>query len=186
MPGYVRRGFARSLLASSTLGVILLTLPVRAQVPDVAAAPPSRTASYVAAALGVAAAAGAASVFTAVGLHQVPVQGTGRPEPYVTATGLVAALGVHFTLVHLLVPELTRLRGPGDVAGARARGWELSRWAWLAGALGATTTVIGAGVEQDAFGQGQGLMLTGLFTVFLSALVADALELFGAWQGATR
>ena len=177
----------------SLLAFVLLNAPValaaEAEPPRVEAVPPLRTAAYVGSALGLAGAAGVASIFTAVSIHGAPVGANGRPEPFVTATGLVAALGVHFALVHWLVPELTRLGNTsaalGDVTAARARAWELGRWAWLGGALGAASTMIGAGIEHASFGSGQGVMLGGLVAVFFSALAADVLEIVGAWQGAT-
>lgn len=178
--------------AAPLFALLLLSAPFAhaepVEVARVEPVPPLRTAGYVASSLGLAAVAGAASIFTAVTIHQAPVQGNGRPEPFVTATGLVAALGVHFALVHWLVPELTRLGNTsaalGDVTAARARAWELGRWAWLGGALGAASTMIGAGIEHASFGSGQGVMLGGLVAVFFSALAADVLEIVGAWQGA--
>jgi hypothetical protein len=168
----------------------LFLLMLAAAPPEAAEVPPLGHAAFVATAVGVSLGAGALSVYLGTRPQDAVVQATGRPQPLVSAAGFGLSLGLNFALMHLFVPWLS---GLGDVDGSsadaalvRAEAWRHARWPLLASAAGLVATFVGAGLEQERFGRGQGVMLVGLGVMFFGTIVTDVLEAVGAWHGATR
>lgn len=166
---------------TTLLMLMLAAAPVEVSAPEATQGAPG--AAVVAAGTGVLTVSTLAAFTATVAIHLIPFSVDGRPNAWVTSSGLLAALGVHFAISHLGVPWLTSLLRPqNDVATLRETAWRSSRWAMLAGAVGAATTFVGAGLEESSFGRGQGVMVTGLLVTVASLIAFDVLEALGAWS----
>ncbi len=110
--------------------------------------------------------------------------------PWVVGLGFATGLAVEVGLSQLLAPLVAPLGDDalyaGTISGARAGGWERSRWAVLAGGAGLALYGAGAGLEQSRFGSGQLLISIGAATAFISALTYLGLELTGLVSGYER
>lgn len=120
---------------------------------------------------------------TLVAVHMAPLAIEGRPNPWVTAGGLGAMVGVNFGLSHLAVPWLaSTFRGDADTATLRGESFRITRWALIPGAVGAITYAVGAGLENASFGRGQGVMIAGALTSVLSMVVFDVVAAVAGWS----
>lgn len=105
----------------------------------------------------------------------------GRPDPLVTATGLLLGAAVQVALSPLLA-EAYRV-GDADPVGVRAQTWSLTRWPALSAAVGVLLFGAGALLERGAFGRGQGLMLAGAAVLLGSWIAFDVTAIIGARRG---
>lgn len=151
------------------------------------AASASAVALYTLSATLVSIASAGASGLGGAALPTIAFDATGRPQPLALAGGFVLAAGLHFTLVHLVVPELTRFANVdgfrGEVTAARAEGWRVSRWAAFTALGGLGALAIGAGVEQVSFSSGQWAMLAGVAVTLVAGVVWTVLDAVFSWSG---
>lgn len=169
---------------------LLATSSAFAQSTATADVPVAREAAYIASASAVSIGSAVLSIYLGTRLQAAYVEGTGKPEPYMTATGFALSLGLNFALTHLVIPSLTTLgnSGPyaGDISAARLEAWSYARWGLAGAVAGLATTFVGAGLEHAGFGRGQGVMLAGIVMMLVSTIATDALEAVGAWRGYTQ
>ncbi|MCA2979796.1 MAG: hypothetical protein INH37_16095 [Myxococcaceae bacterium] len=143
---------------------------------------------YAAVASGACLAVGALAGVAGAALPVARFSAESRPDPLAVAGGLVIGFAVNVTALHLLLPEVAAwLRGTGPAGGAaaRAEAFRFSRWPALGALAGLATFFVGAALERQDFGAGQGAMLAGAGLFAVGALSWDALEVIGAWQGVT-
>ncbi len=172
------------------VAVVALALCAAQSLADEVVAPPppassvalySVSASLVSlASLGVSGAAGAAVPLLAF-------DSAGRPQPIAVAGGFFIAAALHFSIVHLVVPELGRLANVegfvGEPSAARAEGWRISRWPAFAALAGLAVLGVGAGVEQVSFSSGQWAMIAGLGLTLVTGVVWTVLDAVFSWSG---
>jgi hypothetical protein len=140
-------------------------------------------AAYVTGSVLTIAAASVASGAAGVALYSSSVQHLGRPDPWATTAAFALTLTLDVTLTHLLLPAVAKLSGASSALDAlAAHAWETSRWAALAGVAGIAVFGLGAGLEQDHFGRGQGVLLAGVVTSLVGFVVWNVIEATSVWR----
>lgn len=120
-------------------------------------------------------------------VNSVEMQAIGRPSPVLTVANFGVAAALHYAVNHLVVPQLA-VTGERDassvqVAAARVEAWKWARWGVLSSGAGVAAAMVGVGLEQDHFGHGQALIVSGLLTLIVGTIATDVLEALGAWHG---
>ena len=173
----------RSKLIAGLEVLLCVSLLMLSAEPSVDEAPAERRviAAHVAFATGLMISNG-----LAIGLGYVPgrvqFELTGRPDPLVTATGLLIAGAAQLAIAYFVLPEAFAL-AEADVDATRAAAWRWERWPAIGGALGVLLFTVGAGVERDHFGRGQDLMIVGAVLSAAAYVAFDVLAILGASRG---